>query len=115
MNAKLYVSGLFILCFGSILTAQQNPKMQLKSGDSLFQKFNLNTKDFSDLEFFEDRDALSEFTKPGLKPNGFKNIMPIIKPDETFDYNMRIYKPNPDYEYKMQILEPIMIERSYQS
>ena len=115
MNAKLYITGLLIFCFGSILTAQVTPQMQLIPQDSLFGKFNLNSKDFSDLEFFENQDALTEFTKPVLKPNGFKSKMPILKPDETFDYPMRIYKPNPDYEYKMQVLEPTMIEQSYQS
>ncbi|WP_028374777.1 hypothetical protein [Leeuwenhoekiella sp. MAR_2009_132] len=115
MNAKLYVSGLFIFCFGGILTAQVNPQIQLIPQDSLFLKFNLNSKDFSYLEFFENHDALTELTKPGLKPNPIKNRMPILKPDETLNYPMRIYKPNPVYEYKIQVLEPIMIDQNYQS
>ncbi|MFI8379985.1 hypothetical protein [Leeuwenhoekiella sp. NPDC079379] len=113
MNSKLYVSGLFIFCFGSFLTAQVNSQPILIPGDSLFRKLNPNTTDFSDLELFENHDALTELTKPGLKPNNLKNRMPILNPDDTFHYPMRIYRPNPIYEYKMQVLEPIIIKQNY--
>ena len=115
MNSKFYFSILFILGFGSFLIAQVPSKMRLTPADSLFQKFNLNPQDFSDLDLLKNKNPLSEYTPPVEKPNGFKNLMPIIVPNDRFDYKLKIYKPDGIYEHNMPILEPIMIEKYYRS
>lgn len=115
MSAKFYVTILSILGFGSFLFAQVPSQMRLTPADSLFQKFTLNAKDFSDLNLPDTEKALSEFIAPAEKPDGFKNLMPIIVPDDRFDYKLKIYKPKETYDYNMPILEPIMIERYYRS
>ena len=115
MILKLYLTILFTISFASLLMAQVPSQMQLTPADSLFQKFNLNPNDFSDQDLFDEENQLSEYFVPTKQPDGFKGLMPIIVPDDRYDYKLKIYKPDGNYKYSMPVLEPIMIERYYRS
>ena len=117
MRTQRYASVLLIFGFGSFMQAQIASQMHLTEPDSLVtnQPLNLNKQDFSisDLNDFEDRFEAFEFLQQ--KPNGFKPLMPILKPDDSFEYKMRYLDRNDPYQYSMPILEPVMIKRYYQS
>lgn len=117
MSTQRYASVLLIFGFGSFMQAQIASQMHLTEPDSLVtnQPLNLNEQDFSisDLNDFEDRFEAFEFLPQ--KPNGFKPLMPIIKPDDSFENKMRYLDREDPYQYNMPILEPIMINRFYQS
>lgn len=112
-----YASVLTIFFFGSFAHAQLKSQMHLTTADSLFQAqpFQLNQQGFSlsELDAFEDQ--LKPLDSIQQSPNGFAPLMPILKPDDSFEYKMRYLDRNDPYQYSMPILEPIMIKGYYQS
>ena len=112
-----YASVLTIFFFGSFAHAQLKSQMHLTTADSLFQAqpFLLNQQGFSlsELEAFED--TLQPLDSIPQSPNGFAPLMPILEPDDSFEYKMRYLDRNDPYQYSMPILEPVMIKRYYQS
>jgi len=112
-----YALVLTIFFFGSFAHAQVKSQMHLTTADSLFQAqpFLLNQQDFSlsVLEAFQHQ--LKPLDSIQQSPDGFAPLMPILKPDDSFEYKMRYLDRNDPYQYTMPILEPIMINRYYQS
>lgn len=112
-----YASVLSIFFFGSFAHAQLKSQMHITHADSLFQAqpFQLNQQGFSLSELDEFEDTLQPLDSIQQSPDGFAPLMPILKPDDSFEYKMRYLDRNDPYQYTMPILEPIMINRYYQS